>query len=263
MNAIRLFKEMCKVESTNKGNIFRLIGNEIMAHIHYSVFAVIIGMLCVWLIPVEFLGMGGCACHHHHGLEAMHKPVGHFLFHIVHYMHTFFASVTATLTAKRFSGNLFKSILVGIFVPPVFCTMSDILFPYWGGKIIGIEMSLHLCIFENVWPVLSLIAIGVSIGAFLSSRATSNLEIFKLAASSHFLHDFVSAAASLLYLIGFGCHNWTENLIYIFLLMLIAVVIPCMLSDLVLPMLICAPSVDNLKEETHDKCCVYKFYKKP
>ncbi len=253
---------MCKVESPKTKSLFDIISKEIMAHIHYSVFAVIIGMILVWLVPLEFIGTGACSCHHH-GAHALHQPVGHLLFHIVHYMHTFFASVTATLTAKRFSNSFVKSILIGIFIPPVFCTLSDILFPYWGGKIIGVEMSLHLCIFENVWPVVSLIAIGVALGTFLGLKVENNLKIIRLTAGSHFFHDLVSASASLLYLIGFGCYNWTDNIIYIFLLMLIAVVIPCMLSDLVFPILLCAPNIENEQEKTHNKCCVYKFYNKP
>lgn len=245
---------MCtKPNSKASSSLFKLVLREVIAHSHYSVIAVILGMLFVWLIPSGSVVTQCC----HHGQGVVDKMLGHLPFHILHYAHTFFASMTATLTTTRFTKSWIKSILVGVFIPPVFCTLSDVLFPYWGGKLAGVEMSLHLCFYENMIPVAILIALGVGLGLWGSSKANS-AGIVRLAASSHFLHDFVSAAASLLYLVGFGYHHWTQDLFFVFLLMLVAVVIPCILSDLVLPILICAPN--DLPKDPHSQGCAYKFY---
>jgi hypothetical protein len=242
----------------------KMIAHEVREHALNSLVAIILGMIFVWLLPIS-LTQGSCVCHpSSKTLLASYKNLP---FHLLHYVHTFFASITATLTAMRFSKNLLKSALVGVLVPPVFCTLSDILFPYWGGKLAGIQMTLHLCVVQNILPVSLLIFLGVTLGLIGSSKTTAVTGI-RLAASSHFLHDFVSAAASISYLVSFGYDGWTQNLGYVFLLMLVAVLIPCMLSDFVLPMLICAPG--QISEHHHDhneikhgENCAYKFYEQP
>lgn len=235
----------------------RLIVNEVREHAFNSMIAVALGMFFVWLLP-HGAPHGSC-CHSHS--PASLGDYKNLLFHSLHYSHTFFASVTATLTAMRFSKNILKSILVGMFVPPVFCTASDILFPYWGGKLAGVEMSLHLCVIQNIGMVSLLILLGVAIGLVGSSKA-SQANAIRLAASSHLLHDFVSAAASLSYLVSFGYYGWTSNLIYVFILMLVSVMLPCMMSDFILPMFICA-STDESLDDNCGNCCAYSFSENP
>src|SRR3989339_181337 len=60
---------------------------------------------------------------------------------------------------------------------------------------------------------------------------------------SHSMHVFVSSAASILYLISYGLDSWVHSLGGVLILTILAVMIPCCLSDIVFP-LTC----------THKKC---------
>jgi len=53
----------------------------------------------------------------------------------------------------------------------------------------------------------------------------------------HFFHIFISSMASVLYLVSFGFHNWWNQMGFVFLFMIFAVLIPCTLADIVTPML--------------------------
>lgn len=239
--------------------LIKLIVHEVSEHAFNSVLAVSLGMLFVWMLPFE-ITHGSCVCHSH--VKSLWVSYKNLPFHILHYSHTFFASITATLTAVRFSRSIWKSVLVGLFVPPVFCTLSDVMFPYWGGKLMGVEMALHLCVVQNIVAVSFLIVLGVIFG-LLGSFKTTAANGIRLAASSHFLHDFVSAAASLSYLVSFGYYGWTHNLVYVFLLMLVSVLLPCMMSDFVLPMVFCVS--DKALDHDHDTDghslgCAYSFH---
>jgi len=238
--------------------LLRMIWHEISAHAIGSIIAVTLGMIFVWMLPTAQAAT--CCVSHTKLLPATNEWLRVVPFHVLHYAHTFFASVTATLTAMRFSkNNITKSILVGALVPPIFCTISDILVPYWGGQLAGIDMHLHLCIIKNAIPVIGLIFFGIIFG-LIGSSTTGVATGIKLAASSHFIHDFVSAAASLSYLVSFGYHEWSSNLLYVFLLMLVAVVVPCMLSDFVLPIAICATWDLPVDDHNHKSGCAYSFY---
>ena len=56
------------------------------------------------------------------------------------------------------------------------------------------------------------------------------------AITSHVAHIFVSSLASTFYLVAHGFSNWYDNIGFVFLSMIVAVVIPCTLSDVVVPM---------------------------
>ncbi|MBZ0166088.1 MAG: hypothetical protein K8I00_04715, partial [Candidatus Omnitrophica bacterium] len=53
---------------------------------------------------------------------------------------------------------------------------------------------------------------------------------------SHSIHVFVSAVASILYLVSFGLEHWTHAIGGVFLITIFAVMIPCCLSDIVFPL---------------------------
>lgn len=216
---------------------YAVLFHELNAHGVYTLVAVISAIFFVKLIEIS--------CFKSNVVVAW--P---WLFHTFHYAHTFFASTTATLVSMKFSKNIIKSILVGFFIPPLFCTISDIFMPYLGGKIFNISMQFHLCIFHNAWILFGFMIGGVLTGLILNWWAKKNLWIVGI--SSHFLHDFVSTIASLAYLIGYGYTAWWSDLWIIGLLMIVAVAIPCMISDLVLPILI---SVESSVWEKNETCC--------
>ncbi len=210
------------------GGRLKILLNEVLHHLPYGVGAVALSMLAIWLFFDGFC-VKHC-CHHCCSSSSIT------LFHVLHYAHTFFASVTAVLSFRRYSKSIVGAVLVGTFVPPIFCTLSDVIFPYVGGTIMGVDMKFHICIIKNVNCIIPIIAAGIGMGLILSFRKLNGgISIIRFALGSHFLHEFVSAAASLVYLISFGCANWCSQPISVFALLTSAVVVPCMLSDVVVP----------------------------
>lgn len=53
---------------------------------------------------------------------------------------------------------------------------------------------------------------------------------------SHFIHIFVSSLAATFYLLAHGFMDWHKDIGFVFIFIIIAVVIPCTLSDVVVPM---------------------------
>jgi hypothetical protein len=107
-------------------------------------------------------------------------------------------------------------------------TLSDIILPYLGGRLVGAKMEhMHLAFIEEWWLVEPAAAIGVAIGLW---RPGTRLP--------HSAHVFVSTWASLFYLTSYGDANWLPLLPAIFLLLFIAVWLPCCFGDIAFPLLI-------------------------
>lgn len=156
-------------------------------------------------------------------------------FHLFHFPHITLACMASFLTCCRYGYGFFRSFFVGAIAPLLFCTISDILLPYWGGLLLGGHMTLHLCIVCNMQMVLFFIAIGLLLGGAVYMLGASNGGWNFLA---HFLHELVSTAASMTYLVGFGVTNWWSSPVAFIALLLIAVIGPCLLSDFVVPILV-------------------------
>jgi len=167
------------------------------------------------------------------------------LFHSFHFMHLVFATTGALITYCRFSKNRWHALLVGIFVPPLFCILSDAILPYFAGRFLGVPMHFHLCFKTELHNVLPFLFVGVVNGLIMSKHHSSKQLVFSL--YSHFVHILVSSFASVFYLIAHGCTNWYDDIGLVFLFLIIAVVIPCTLSDVVVPMLFAKAGMSNEK----------------
>jgi len=111
------------------------------------------------------------------------------------------------------------------------CGASDILIPHVSGLILGADMRPHICVLEHPGLVLPFALVGVLTG-FVSSGHIMRATFF-----SHAAHVLISSAASLLYLVSFGLEHWTHNAGWVFILVVVAVTIPCCFSDIVFPLL--------------------------
>ncbi len=157
------------------------------------------------------------------------------LFHSFHFMHIVFAATGTLVTFFRYSRNTIKALLLGIFSPMIFCTLSDSILPYIGGKMLGVDMHFHLCFVTELQNVLPFLFVGI-VNGFVMSRHTTD-QMWFYAISSHAVHILVSSLASIFYLVANGCTDWWEFIGLIFIYMIGAVVIPCTLSDVVVPLL--------------------------
>lgn len=165
----------------------------------------------------------------------------HDAFHLFHYPHISLACATAFLNFYRLTKNLIMSCLIGLTVPLGFCILSDILVPYWGAKLAGAEhIHLHLCVLKGFKSVafFNLIGIFIALVCKYASEKFKNIRLYKTILLNHFLHEVVSAIASASYLASFGFALWHTKIFATFFILIIAVVVPCLLSDLVIPTLI-------------------------
>ena len=147
-------------------------------------------------------------------------------FEIFHPIHIIASAIVTSGIFYKYSKKISISILIGIFGAIIIGTISDVVFPFFGGILLGFNTKLYIPIFEEPLKIILFFLIGALIGAF--SRITK---------IPHFIHVFASVFASLFYLISF---SQTLNIIHLLISILVvffAVLIPCCISDIIFPLL--------------------------
>ena len=100
-------------------------------------------------------------------------------------------------------------------------------------------MTFHWCLAQHPMLVVPFAVVGVFVGMIAAETVTRSTYF------SHSAHVFVSSAASIFCLVSFGLTDWAEKLGYVFILMILAVVIPCCFSDIVFPLLVACRNPDS------------------
>ncbi len=195
---------------------------ELVHHFPYAIISVACGMIVLSLI--NFLVPA----------NASNSNGYHSLFHSFHFLHILFAATGAIITFSRFSNNLIKTLLVGIISPAFFCILSDVFFPFLAGKILGADIGLHICFHEEWQNVLPFLIVGILNGLLLRRYGSKTLALFSV--GSHFAHILISSLAGLFYMVSHGFSNWYPQMGMLYLLLIFAIVIPCTLSDVIVPM---------------------------
>lgn len=211
------------------------LSEELACHLPYAVFSI-----AATLSILSFLGFIGVGKD-----QAKLICLWDQLFHNFHFMHIVFASIGTLTTYFRFSKNIFKGVIVGFFSAAIFCILSDIAMPYIGGTILGANMHWHVCFYYELKNVLPFLFIGLVTGIVMRNHKPETKGHFSL--WSHFAHIFISALASSFYLVSHGFYDWAPRIGFVFMTLIIAVVIPCTLSDIVVPMLFARSDKKNEK----------------
>ncbi len=224
--------------SISRKSIGQIFSHELVHHLPYGTLSVALALMLLSLITVLF-GLS-TICSHHEIHEHAHHACGmlsgmDILFHSFHFAHILFAASGTMVTFYRYSKNLVAGIIVGVLSSVIFCTLADILLPYVAGRLLGVEMELHICFRSELANIIPFLAVGVINGIIIPRGKEEHSEQHSV--SLHVIHTFISAMASIFYAIGHGLQNFHEHLGMFFVLMLIAVVIPCTLSDVVVPII--------------------------
>ena len=229
-----------KLEPVSIENSGRVFIQELAHHLPYATLSVTCALMVLSLIDVFFQSgiVESTLNIHSHATNptcCCHPSGMDILFHSFHFIHILFAVSGAMMTFSRYSKNIIAGMFIGIFSASIFCTLSDILLPYLAGTFIGVSMELHICFFSELHNILPFLTIGALNGLIMSY--ISEFQTAKNSLRLHFFHTFVSSLACAFYAIGHGFYDYYAYFGIFFLLILAAVVLPCTLSDIVVPII--------------------------
>lgn len=223
------------------------VGAELRRHLPFSVFSVAAGILVLAMLTAVIQSVGGdlgrprgeaaavqAEPAHDHDHEILATPAGG-LFHVFHPVHLLFSAVATTAMFWRYERRLWKAVTTGFVGSVVVCSLSDIFFPYVGGLLLGAEMGFHVCIIDHPGLVLPFVFVGIAMGLLAADAVKASTFV------SHSAHVFTSSMASILYLVTYGLSDWMEHAGGVFLVVVVAVMLPCCISDIIFPLLVVTP----------------------
>lgn len=181
--------------------------HEIEHHIPFTTAATIIAIAAVALINYYF-----------------QINISESAFEILHPAHVVVSAIVTGGIFYRYKQKIVPALLVAVSGSIIVGSLSDIILPWLGANLLGIQTSFHLPLIEIPLIIISASLIGGIIG--ISTRVT------KL---PHFLHVGFSVFASLFYLLAFSSQFTATFFILALIIVLIAVVIPCCVSDILYP----------------------------
>lgn len=200
--------------------------DELVAHIPYACISLSLGF--IFLSIIHFIGAAT--------LSEVFLRRGYFiLFHSFHYVHIVVAVAGASIAFFRFSRRIVLGVITALIVPTCFCIASDIMLPTLAGRLLGVDMQMHVCFFElhDAINLFAFMLVGLLCGVALL-RNEDSLKTFSL--TFHFFHILISSMASLFYMVAQGFDGWYHSMGIMFFFLFIAVLVPCTLSDVVVPL---------------------------
>lgn len=197
------------------------IQDELLCHFPYAVIAVVSSLALLSLLGLSKTVSGD-------------SGVLIDMFHTFHFLHLIFAATGTVYAYRQHARGLLGTFVMGSVVPLFFCTLSDAVMPYLGGRLCGLDMVFHWCLTDHFSTIAVFILIGILNGYVVSIHG-NNSKVFS-SHFSHFAHIFISAFASALYLVGSGFTSWSSHAGFVFLYLLVAVLVPCTLADVVVPL---------------------------
>lgn len=230
---------------------------ELREHVPFSVTAVALGLMvagAICILGSGFMeaGAGAAMRNHAQALADNHADHDHgpdfaqLFFHLFHPAHMLFSAVATTAMFCRYDRSTAKAIVVGLVGAIGVCGASDILMPHVSLMILGIQCPWHICVIEHPTMVLPYAAIGVIVGLVASGGVIRSTLI------SHSLHVLTSSMASIFYMVGpLGLIAWIDRIGEVFVFVVLAVMVPCCLSDIVFPMLMSKAGRATYAKEPH------------
>ncbi len=218
-------------------NKLKYILVELGHHLPYSIFGITVGLIAMGLLSFFAILMSA---------QSLLPVASSELFHVFHPAHVLISAVATTAMFAKHEKRMLKATIVGFIGSVTICAISDIFLPIVGGSILGSEMFVHICILEEPGLVLPFAVIGVIAGLLVAKSFEKSTQY------SHSAHVFISSAASILYLIGFGLTDWIQSIGAVFLIIIVAVMIPCCASDIVFPLACVHRDCDHSDELTHE-----------
>ncbi len=153
-------------------------------------------------------------------------------FEILHPIHIIASAAVSAGIFYKYKKSILQATGVGIISAILIGSMSDIILPYLGGISFGLHTHFHLPIIEEPITILISALVGSIIG--ISTKLTR---------LSHLFHVGLSIFASLFYLLAFSTTFSPIAFILATIIVFIAVLIPCCISDILLPFFFLGKSI--------------------
>ncbi|MCK5013280.1 MAG: hypothetical protein KAS66_05640 [Candidatus Omnitrophica bacterium] len=219
-----------------KESKLRYVLVELAYHLPYSIFGITLGLLLMGILSFLAILMRA---------ESLLPEASMELFHVFHPAHVLISAVATTAMFYKHEKRVLKAIAVGFFGSISICGLSDIFFPFAGGLILGAEMHMHVCVIENPGLIVPFALVGAVAGLLITKSLDKSTQY------SHSAHVFISSAASILYLLGFGLTDWIHVVGAVFLITIVAVMVPCCASDIIFPLVCVHRDCQHPEELTH------------
>jgi len=218
---------------------------EFREHVPFSVSAVAIGLIAAGVICVLGSGTWEGQVGAHAGHDHTRAPAELF-FHLFHPAHMLFSGAATTAMFCRYEQRPLKAIVIGLIGAIGVCGISDILMPQASLWMLGVPARWHICVWEHPGLVIPFAGVGVLVGVAASGGVVKSTII------SHSLHVFASTMASIFYMVGpMGMVAWIDRLGQVFLFIVLAVMVPCCVSDIVFPTLMSKAARSQYDLEPH------------
>jgi hypothetical protein len=204
---------------------YKLILKELAQHIPFTTFGAFTGIVIMAIVVFFNVSSG----------------TSNTIFYVLHPVHIVLSALVTTAIYRKHGGKLITTILIGYIGSIGIATVSDVIFPYFGGTLLGAEMEFHMGFIEKWWLVNPLAFVGIAIGYL---RPTTKVP--------HAGHVLLSTWASLFYLAAFGMADWLPLIPLAFFILFIAVWFPCCLSDIIFPLLFVRNNKLNKKQNKEE-----------
>lgn len=162
------------------------------------------------------------------------QEIGEDVFHVFHFLHVIVSAMATGALYYRYRPNFVKAFLVGMSGAIVIGSLSDVVFPYLGVLVLDAHLHFHLPLIEETFSTLLFAGLGSFAG--IVTRTTK---------VPHFSHVFLSVFASLFYILVFSSGFAPIYFLAAFLIVFVAVIIPCCLSDIVFPFIFIKKNTEN------------------
>ena len=195
----------------DKLNSPKRIAYELKRHAPFTAFGALTGIILMSIVI----------------LIGLSSETSHTIFHFLHPAHIVLSALVTTAIYRRYMGGIAAAVGIGFVGSVAICSISDIVFPYVGGVLLGFPITFHVCFIEYPWLIALSALAGIAIGLAWSRTKFP-----------HTGHVLLSTYASLFYLTTFGTPaDWFPLFPLVFLILFVAVWIPCCVSDIVFPLL--------------------------
>jgi hypothetical protein len=152
------------------------------------------------------------------------KELNENIFEILHPLHIIASGMVSAGIFYKYKKNLIYAFGVGITSAILVGSISDVIFPFLGGIIFGLDMHFHLPLIESPIIIICMALLG-SIAGILT----------KTTKIPHLFHVGLSVFASLFYMLAFSNEMSMIFFIGALVIVTIAVIIPCCVSDILMP----------------------------